>query len=849
MTNKTLPTVAEFQRGKLNLAVLEAFTSGSESVTTPTGTVHKSLTQYENEIKQKSDAAVANVGYQSKGAYSNNPIIENINETVYYDGYDYRLRDGVARPYSINSTSYPSPSDDANLQMVKRRDQVNGLSQLKDFSPEAGYSVYLSDGNRSGSWEWVVGDFTDKVALDTLNGMYCPWDGDPTGATGCRVRCTNGEISLSAFGVDEFGSTSIHEALNIALSLGLKVNGKPGASYLMTDGVSVDDVSVDFNLNGSEIIQYGDFTPITATVNYLSEQDVTSITTESIDLLNGDAGSTTTTHVLNVSDSSEYQVNDFVKVVSDDLLPETDPADNQRLGEFAMVSKVDTGKIYLYSYLREEYATNIRVAKVNKDISVKVYNGVMNCDYSDNPLYNQPLLTILGAFEPLVSLKSERARSELVEFISCLSPRTYQMSGSSQVTSIANYAYGYTIIEYSCEGGKHLDPSGYNVRHVYTTGSKGSASEKGNMFYYGRTRDFKVLNLFGFNCQNSAADTHPDAEGGVFDGAVVRQPYNGPAGTQRNFQLRGKGTVIANSKSIGGTGYHIFMEYGVDGAARGNRLYNCTHDHLVVNQPTRYGYSILGQSGYKVLDTKIINPGFKSPGGKFPVVYAKNAEVIIENPDFQSLLIGSGDSRVFETDNAKIKVIGGEIDLSGSTDANLRVAQLSNDDDVELDGTYIKTDFDYFIARFGGANGRFVANIKSNHTFKKYSASYPYGLTNLGTSNTYLLNIETDRNLSTNFNHFTDSYSAAGDKTIDLAGRGGPHILCAIISLATSSTYLTDISAGYFLGQRITVYLDSTSGGAITVSAGNYIGLSADVALSVGASISFIWNGAKWLPC
>jgi hypothetical protein len=46
MTNTTLPTVADFQKGKLHLAVLEGIVSGNVKVTTPEGTEHYSLSQY-----------------------------------------------------------------------------------------------------------------------------------------------------------------------------------------------------------------------------------------------------------------------------------------------------------------------------------------------------------------------------------------------------------------------------------------------------------------------------------------------------------------------------------------------------------------------------------------------------------------------------------------------------------------------------------------------------------------------------------------------------------------------------------------------------------------------------------
>ena len=55
----------------------------------------------------------------------------------------------------------------------------------------AGDVVYLSEGGRSGTFEYLVGDYSAEVAADPLEGVYVALDSDPDGSDGVLKRATS----------------------------------------------------------------------------------------------------------------------------------------------------------------------------------------------------------------------------------------------------------------------------------------------------------------------------------------------------------------------------------------------------------------------------------------------------------------------------------------------------------------------------------------------------------------------------------------------------------------------------------------------------------------------------------
>src|SRR5690625_3623240 len=90
----------------------------------------------------------------------------------------------------------------ARETLAAQRDAVPSLAALQALPPgQRRGAVYLlgrtapGDGGE-GVFQWLEGDYSDKVAADPLHGIFAPSDDDPTGAAGCWVRAHVGEVRV-----------------------------------------------------------------------------------------------------------------------------------------------------------------------------------------------------------------------------------------------------------------------------------------------------------------------------------------------------------------------------------------------------------------------------------------------------------------------------------------------------------------------------------------------------------------------------------------------------------------------------------------------------------------------------
>ena len=871
-----IPTRTDLENMKQDIDDLADIVNSVEAqnVVTRLGKTHRSLTGRLDDLQTQLDA---------KDAEGQAALVTAKDKLVRYAAVNYKGDFVASTAYEANdvwknpadNTLWIVPSDytsgataqaDIDAKSVRPhqdRDRVVSVDTVADMrligDRYPGMTVSVSGhsqvGIGGGEFVWLPGDYTAEVTADDV-GVVIAADDDPTGSIGAYVLNHRGSMTLDQWGCvgnyDNDADTGADDSVSFlkAIKSGIKLAGRKGANYLITSSETVTDTDIDLDLNGSTIWQRGDFTPIHAHAQFSDIQYVSAIATGSVTLTGDGVGSSTSTHVLTVADATGYKKNDIVKIYSDDLIQATNPDYEEQRGEFAKVSKVSGNDIYLYSYLRDEYTTNIRIAKMNSRLSFRVYNGKMNSAAANDPADNQPLITCNGYFEPFTAVTSDYCCSELVEFISCLSARSYGMSAKEQRTSILNYAYGYTIVEYSCEGGVHLEPKGYDCRHVYTTGTLSTDPDDARPERYGRTRDFRVVGGYGSNCQNSAFDTHPESLGGVFDTCVAIAPYNGPNGTQRNYQLRGQGAKVVNCKSEGGTGYHIYGSYEHPDSARGNEIINSSHDGLPVYQSGRYAISVEGRPGYPVLDTKVKQFRSDLKTGGAPFIWAEHARVEVIDVDSKGIYTSDYTWVVHAGDDAQIVFKKGKIDYRGSTGADIRAAGVrSHTGDIRFYGTEILSDdAEIELARMNPStgvdgNGTLIAKgLITNNPIREYSSTL--GVTYAGASSMVAISYECDSASSALINAV---FTGGGNKEIKLQNRADKNLLC-ILTTPSGTPNITELDPGNVIGQRLTFSVDASSGGAFNIlNTCTNVSLSADVSIPVSGSFSLMWSGSVWV--
>jgi hypothetical protein len=177
----TLPTVAEFAKGKLHLDNLKDIVSGSETVTTPEGTVHKSIAQKISEF----DAAINAAGYESIGVWTSGVTeYTEFGQVAYYNGVPYKPVAGVMLPYTAQGSD-PTASPDSSYVSAWRDEQSYTCATVADMQAGVavngmsfsgllidGMSIRLTDSVQYGNFTIrLAADYTSEIAddVDTKN--------------------------------------------------------------------------------------------------------------------------------------------------------------------------------------------------------------------------------------------------------------------------------------------------------------------------------------------------------------------------------------------------------------------------------------------------------------------------------------------------------------------------------------------------------------------------------------------------------------------------------------------------------------------------------------------------------
>ncbi len=771
-----------------------------------------------------------------------------------------RLADDIAAAQSIDNKISYSFSSVSNLKAgtTGGEDITDELKELIGSGDVAAstlgyYGTYSDSESPSGGANYILTTLARaKAEKDSLWAPDTYGDHYLFGGTDYVATLNESEANIDYFGAigDYDGSTGTDNQSNLsaALQSGLKVTATRDKRYLFNSlPVSVSNIPIEADMNGAEFIQKGDFALIEIIQDFTDLISVTSITIESIDLTDGEGGSLTPVAVLNVANSSAYNIGDTVKVFSDDLIAAVDPADTERLGEFARVSYIDTGKIYLYSPLRETYSTAIRVAKMNTDNSVSIKNMIVTSDSSVNASWNQPLVVVSGAYEPrLENIRSKQSRGDVVRLISCFGASSDSITAKDLTTNVTNLAFGYVLIEYSCEGGTHTNIKGYNARHVYTTGCLATTAGEASPEKYGSTRDFVVSDSYGFGCQNAAFDTHPDARNGMFSNCIGVSPYNGPAGTQVNYQLRGVGTEVSNCQSVGGRGYRIQADYDALGAARDNKILNSRHRYIKTYNQSREAVEINGASTTNTISGAVIDrlscDKLSGSGIQYKI---SNADVEVINPQLRDVSTGSGLGTFIEASGvSNVRVSGGTLDYTSSTDPFIRMVELQDSTSkVYIDGLNIKGSV-FWLADFNSTDATFIAK---NLNLSVNALGTEAGLTNIGASSFGMVQYVVDDGFQGSNQFKTTTFAAGGAKTLELDYCGASNVYFKV-SADALSTKINNLDDGLFYGQKATIQcgLTSANGFDVETSTGN-IEIGSDVTLSQGESIVLIYDGTDWL--
>lgn len=629
--------------------------------------------------------------------------------------------------------------------------------------------------------------------------------------------------------------------------------GRRDRTYYLSGSVHAVDKSVDWTFAGCKfIIDYtvspNGFTPFTFEATFKEVQAVSQKQGAQYDFGNGNTQVTR----LTVSDASKYAVSDVIKVISEDQIVGLDPADGQKLGETHIVGAIDTvnNYIYLLDTLRSGFNTDIRVAKYDPTVKVKLDGNVTFQKRGTFTGTNRHETVLLrGLFEPeTFRLRAEGTWGEFLSGLGCYHWKSVGIQPRHLLTDLINKQYGYGIIERSCAFGEHHDISAVDVRHAYTDGA-GFNPTYNDFAAYGRNEYAEIYNGRAWSCGASAWDTHPESYEVTFHNCRAYYPYRQPGGTLWGFQARGLRTNIINCHDIGGDGVVVRSEYASDSATRGTRILGFTYKPKAGETNLTAPVRIEGIEGGRITDVVIRDLSMYSQGSEGPLVSLSHAEVDIHNPQMWARMSGSFSARIFELNNGSVlNVYNGLSDYTDSLGANLRHIRLADGDSVAkfYDHKIRLKDADLAVlVDFNNQNGK-VHYLGSLDMDKAPSFSNPSQ--NKGVSaellacwtinggvdgRRNLIQLDRDYNFSLNGHRISEIPADRIDVVINVT-------IATIIQL-------TDIPPGSIQGQQLVITSSASSLAELQINNSANLQLDDYIRLQKACSLTLVWVNSHWI--
>jgi hypothetical protein len=229
-------------------------------------------------------------------------------------------------------------------------------------------------------------------------------------------------------------------------------------------------------------------------------------------------GATGTTHVLTLATAQPWKPGDFVKVVSDDEIPEARPGSGtgsdaiaSRIGEFAVVRSVSGASVTLGGMLRETYTTNPRVALVPMQ-SAALHDLTITSPNFDSSAYSNALIVASRLANPVISnLVVRGAPATVLLLKSCLGYTVRRYTAMFARNNPNAGQYGYGLNDNACSfGNVEQMLFGYG-RHAFTDDTPRITANNSDLTNYGRSYSATVQgHAIGTSAQ--AWDSHAAGE-------------------------------------------------------------------------------------------------------------------------------------------------------------------------------------------------------------------------------------------------------------------------------------------------------------------------------------------------
>lgn len=632
--------------------------------------------------------------------------------------------------------------------------------------------------------------------------------------SGCFVRSEiDGRTNMSAFGTTTQGDST--KAVLAALQSGIPLEGTAGALYKMAEGLTIVDVPVDLDLNGSKLENVSATDRmITIEYPYLYVQDI-----QTVDLV----GKSVT-----VGDASNYREGDRVKIVSKDRCIGNRPAPGDGRDYWqAQTMTVDSvsGNTLLFRESFESdytFSTTPKIMVFNKK-SCKIFNGSMGSEKGYTDSRNNGLLTVKGGSSHRLAFDVENANNTAVICIGCdnVLAEGAMVKNVGRATDVSS-SHGYSFI--ACNAPKVNNVVFSRTRHGQTNNDTPTTFEDGEYYTMGPTYDMSVTDCVNTADTASAFSTHHGIRRALFKD-------NTAVGCTFGVGIRGRDVKVEGLKTQDcGEPVFVYSEAGM----------------TTVDKTTRWyvgGVEAVATTGGQDLQVQNVQTGtlgsnnFK--GGAPQGWFFNNAGTVVlqGNNEFFSSGTLPLDGNFLHTVNTNVENFGVlTVDIDGATiNGTNNVIRCTSDRFFNSYGKIVTEEpvgMDYILRHIGGG--------------EVYLADVTYS-NNIGAPFNIINNDSEVKGRTKRGDYVTGYFFATASDGFSLnLNKAGDSEVTAVVLTNNGEFTMAGIDDGKFDGQKLLIRASGANGLVLDASIPNMSLQGPDVTVLDGESRRFTWGVNAW---
>lgn len=603
--------------------------------------------------------------------------------------------------------------------------------------------------------------------------------------------------------IDKYGARTNYAAalamgLAIAAASGQTLTDTPGYPYVCNVTTAVTDINIraDLRATVTRSLTMGNV-PILS-VNYTFVGGVFAAATA---VAQKDFGQGTVADCAFVTTALPVAVGDYVKLLSDDLIPRSQTAGgdgedtNERCADDVTVGALGVGGFWTLNPLREQSllgsVNNLRAVKYRKMVCE------LNMHPTDAPGYpnnrTSPLIDVIGAVKAKIRGSAVDTASMGFRIISC--PRVnIEILCCNMRTSDTYNAYGYGVFYASCCDG-YIKVWVERSRHGGTSGTYSTAANDARIERYGACIHMTLWGD-GKDCLNSPIDTHSDALYTVFEFLRSRGEWRGETSSAPGcIRLRGYGSHYNYVDVTAPQGIEMSIADSpgdVDSLQSyfkiDTMIYRRPKGTTVNLVPINFDASAVTTAGYKVY-VEIGTLDITIEDGILSVIMPKRANVRIRNLITKIVHSGASTQVIYPQNGSTVLVDSWRADFTaapGAVGSPRLVRVTASSETFTCDSLHLTTGTSgYVFCDAGGTNPTILFHCV-------YADRAPTsGWANMGATAKYWATMFVDFGTSASPNQLTVAL-AAGDNTIDwLAGVGNPEMQLSVSTAFDNSVVKT----------------------------------------------------------